>query len=107
LLLNQLSPLCDTTLLSEPQPEIRAELVLANAAKINCRQFVSAKDIVHGDPEKNALFVANVYSKFPSILPPNGAVPGNTSSSNLVKDEQFQELLDNEDNDKREERGIY
>ena len=45
----------------------RAEAVLRNADKINCRRFVRAKDIVAGNPKLNLAFVANLFNNFPAL----------------------------------------
>lgn len=100
-LLNQLAPsLCDMSPLKEANLINRAELVLGNAAKINCRKYVSSADVAGGESEKNIMFVANLYNTFPNINvtnQPKGRV--------AVKQEAVQDLIDNEINDKREERG--
>ena len=47
LLLNQLSPLCDLTALTETNVLARIEILLKNAEKINCRKYISAQDILN------------------------------------------------------------
>ncbi|GAM27064.1 hypothetical protein SAMD00019534_102390 [Acytostelium subglobosum LB1] len=50
-------------------PERRAELVLENAEKIGCRQFLRPRDIVSGSLKLNLAFVANLFNKYPALEP--------------------------------------
>lgn len=45
----------------------RAEMVLRNAEKINCRKFVTAKDIVGGNSKLNLAFVAHLFNNYPAL----------------------------------------
>jgi len=47
----------------------RAELVLANAEKLDCRKFVTAKDICKGNAKLNLAFVANLFNTWPGLAP--------------------------------------
>jgi len=47
----------------------RAELVLNNASKIDCRKFVTAKDICKGNTKLNLAFVANMFNTWPALEP--------------------------------------
>jgi hypothetical protein len=55
------------TVLREKDLEKRAELFLNLADKIGCRKFVTAKDIIEGNPRLNLAFVATLFNKFPSL----------------------------------------
>merc|ERR1712172_43566 len=48
----------------------RAELMLENAEKISCRQFVTSKDVVKGHERLNLAFVANLFNMHPGLEPP-------------------------------------
>jgi len=69
ILLNQLSSQCGKEPLGEPDLTKRAELVLQNADKLDCRQFVHPRDIVKGNPKLNLAFVANLFNKHPGLAP--------------------------------------
>jgi len=70
LLLNQLAPKkCDKAALNESNSLKRAEMVLNNAAKIDCRKFVRPRDIVAGNPKLNLAFVANMFNTCPGLEP--------------------------------------
>jgi len=45
----------------------RAEMLLKNADKINCRKFVTARDICSGNSKLNLAFVANLFNNFPAL----------------------------------------
>jgi len=47
---------------------------LDQADKIDCRQFVTAKDVVHGQETLNLAFVANLFNNFPGLEAPAGDV---------------------------------
>jgi len=70
ILLHQLAPnMCDTSALNLSDPVERAGKVLVNAEKINCRKFVTAKDIARGNPKLNLAFVANIFNTHPGLEP--------------------------------------
>lgn len=71
ILLNQLDKKCDKAALSESDLTQRAEMVLQNADKLDppCRKFVTAKDIVRGNPKLNLAFVANLFNNHPGLEP--------------------------------------
>jgi len=48
----------------------RAEVMLEQAEKINCRQFVTPKDVVKGHERLNLAFVANLFNMHPGLEPP-------------------------------------
>ncbi|XP_065684250.1 fimbrin-like [Hydra vulgaris] len=45
----------------------RAEMLLRNADKINCRKFLTAKDIVSGNSKLNLAFVAHLFNTHPAL----------------------------------------
>ncbi|XP_028650510.1 plastin-1-like [Erpetoichthys calabaricus] len=49
----------------------RAEYMLQQAAKLDCRQFVTPADVVGGNPKLNMAFVANLFNTFPALDKPN------------------------------------
>ncbi|GBG62613.1 hypothetical protein CBR_g31249 [Chara braunii] len=62
ILLHALAPEeCDLSPLEVEDPLERAKLILANAEKINCKRYVSAKAVVEGAPNLNLAFVAHVF----------------------------------------------
>jgi len=70
ILLAQIAPqLCDRKPLSETDLTKRAELVLKNADKLECRKFVTSKDIVKGNTKLNLAFVANLFNTWPALEP--------------------------------------
>ncbi|WOL13660.1 fimbrin-1-like [Canna indica] len=61
-LLNVLAPEhCDPATLDAKDPNERAKMVLDHAEKINCKRFVTAKDIVEGSSNLNLGFVAQIF----------------------------------------------
>ena len=50
-------------------PLARAELILSWAERLNCKKFVSASDIVEGNPRLNLAFVATLFQRFPKLGP--------------------------------------
>ncbi|MCJ8732157.1 hypothetical protein PDJAM_G00207640 [Pangasius djambal] len=48
----------------------RAELMLEQADRLGCRQFVSATDVVRGNPKLNLAYVANLFNKYPALKKP-------------------------------------
>ncbi|XP_072314032.1 plastin-1-like [Eucyclogobius newberryi] len=45
----------------------RAELMLQQAARLDCRQFVSPQDVVSGNSKLNMAFVANLFNAHPAL----------------------------------------
>ncbi|KAG0244929.1 hypothetical protein BGW41_005528 [Actinomortierella wolfii] len=69
-LLNQLAPeLCSRAPLHERDLHARAELVLQNAEKLNCRRYLTPKTLVAGNPKLNLAFVANLFNNHPGLDP--------------------------------------
>lgn len=69
-LLSQLSPSnCSRDPLNEGDLMKRAELMLQNADKLGCRQYVTPKAVVEGNPKLNLAFVANLFNHHPGLEP--------------------------------------
>ncbi|XP_064194774.1 plastin-1 [Anguilla rostrata] len=86
-LLDQISPkgecademriLIDMSGIHEQDDEQRAELMLRQAARLDCRQFVTPQDVVAGNHKLNIAFVANLFNMYPALNKPkdNGIDP--------------------------------
>ncbi|EWC46931.1 fimbrin [Drechslerella stenobrocha 248] len=69
-LLSQLSPeLCSRAPLQTRDVLQRAEQVLENADKLDCRKFLTAKSLVAGNPKLNLAFVAHLFNTHPCLEP--------------------------------------
>uniref|UniRef100_A0A3P8WXZ9 Plastin-3 n=1 Tax=Cynoglossus semilaevis TaxID=244447 RepID=A0A3P8WXZ9_CYNSE len=55
---------------NEKSLERRAENMLEQADRLGCRQFVTAKDVVSGNPKLNLAFVATLFNKYPALTRP-------------------------------------
>ncbi|XP_027731707.1 plastin-1 [Vombatus ursinus] len=96
-LLNQIAPKGDTN--DEPSITIdlsgfnekndlkRADLMLQEADKLGCRQFVSPADVVSGNPKLNLAFVANLFNTYPCLHKPEN----NDIDINLLEGESKEE----------------
>ena len=63
-LLNVLAPEhCSTATLDAKDPTQRANLVLDHAERMDCKRYLSSKDIVEGSPNLNLAFVAQIFHK--------------------------------------------
>jgi len=72
ILLYQIAPKSkgvDKTALTLTDPYKRAEKVLENADKLDCKKFVRPGDIVSGHPRLNLAFVANLFNNWPALEP--------------------------------------
>lgn len=47
--------------------EKRAELMLQQAARLECRQFVTPHDVTSGNSKLNMAFVANLFNMHPGL----------------------------------------
>ncbi|GAB0095949.1 plastin-1 [Sergentomyia squamirostris] len=56
--------------LRENDPMQRAEVMLQQAAKLNCRSFVTPQDVVGGVYKLNLAFVANLFNNHPGLDEP-------------------------------------
>lgn len=54
----------------EPHLALRAELMLQQAAKLNCRSFVTPQDVTNGVYKLNLAFVANLFNNHPGLDQP-------------------------------------
>uniref|UniRef100_A0A668A0L5 Plastin 1 (I isoform) n=1 Tax=Myripristis murdjan TaxID=586833 RepID=A0A668A0L5_9TELE len=57
----------DMSGLNEPDLDRRAELMLRQAARMDCRQFVSPHDVTSGNSKLNLAFVANLFNMYPTL----------------------------------------
>jgi plastin-1 len=94
-LLHQIAPgTCDKSALGVADPEGRAQKVLNNAAKLNVKAFLKAKDIASGNPRLNLAFTAAIFNQCPGLDP-------------LTQEELDKAgLLDDDVGDSREERAF-
>ncbi|MBN3304027.1 PLSI protein, partial [Amia calva] len=61
-----------TALSSQEKDDIqRAEFMLQQAARLDCRQFVTPADVVAGIHKLNIAFVANLFNTYPALNKPN------------------------------------
>ena len=92
LLLNQLRPdKCDRSLLAERDITTRARMVIQNAEKINCKRFVTARDIVKGISKPNVMFVAYLFDVFVLQKLKTSKVSNNNSLPLAISDEGSRE----------------
>ena len=69
-LLNQLAPeTCSRAPLQTSDLLQRAEQVLDNAEKLDCRKFLTPTSLVAGNPKLNLAFVANLFNTHPGLEP--------------------------------------
>ncbi|GAA5814606.1 Fimbrin, actin-bundling protein [Mucor flavus] len=69
-LLNQLKPeQCSRAPLQERDLHRRAEMILDNAEKINCRKYLTPTALVAGNPKLNLAFVAHLFNTHPGLEP--------------------------------------
>ncbi|OMJ24650.1 Fimbrin [Smittium culicis] len=67
-LLSQIAPnQCDRQALNVADLSARAEMMLENASRIECRRYVSPKTIVNGNPKLNLAFVALLFNTHPCL----------------------------------------
>ncbi|MCL7031210.1 hypothetical protein MKW94_005241 [Papaver nudicaule] len=91
-LLNVLAPeFCNPTTLESRDPIQRAKMVLDHAEKMNCKRYITPKDIVDGSTNLNLAFVAHIFHHR------NGL----TMDTNKVS---FAEMMLDDDQVSREER---
>jgi len=63
-------PIVVVVLLQESDLRDRAERMLQEAEKIECRAFVQADDVVKGNYKLNLAFVANLFNMYPALDQP-------------------------------------
>lgn len=49
----------------------RAEIMLQQAGKLNCRSFLTPQDVVNGVYKLNLAFVANLFNNHPGLNKPD------------------------------------
>lgn len=70
-LLNALAPeLSGPTALDTKDPTQRANMVLEQAEKLDCKRYLTPKDIVEGSPNLNLAFVAQIFQHRQATLLP-------------------------------------
>ncbi|CCE61250.1 hypothetical protein TPHA_0A01670 [Tetrapisispora phaffii CBS 4417] len=70
ILLNQLnSSLCSTAPLQTTDLLERAEQILQNAEKLDCRKYLTPSSLVAGNPKLNLAFVAHLFNTHPGLEP--------------------------------------
>lgn len=70
MLLNQLAPqLCSRAPLQTPDLLQRAEQILQNADKLDCRKYLTPTALVAGNPKLNLAFVAHLFNTHPGLEP--------------------------------------
>ena len=70
ILLNQLAPeLCSRSPLQTSNLLTRAEQVLQNAEKLDCRKYLTPSALVAGNPKLNLAFVAHLFNTHPGLQP--------------------------------------
>jgi plastin-1 len=69
-LMNQLAPdICSRAPLQTRDLLQRAEQVLQNADRLDCRKFLTPTSLVAGNPKLNLAFVANLFNNHPGLDP--------------------------------------
>lgn len=68
----------------------RAELMLQQAAKLDCRQFVSPHDVTSGNSRLNFAFVANLFNMHPGL---QGANMNGDFEETKIKEETKEEKI--------------
>nr|XP_003735096.2 plastin-1 isoform X1 [Callithrix jacchus] len=95
-LLNQIAPkggedgpaiAIDLSGINEKNDLKRAGLMLQEADKLGCKQFVTPADVVSGNPKLNLAFVANLFNTYPCLHKPNN----NDIDMNLLEGESKEE----------------
>ncbi|XP_074261896.1 plastin-1 isoform X1 [Saimiri boliviensis] len=95
-LLNQIAPkggedgpaiAIDLSGINERNDLKRAGLMLQEADKLGCKQFVTPADVVSGNPKLNLAFVANLFNTYPCLHKPNN----NDIDMNLLEGESKEE----------------
>lgn len=73
-LMKQIAPFgtgVTTEALMEPDLLKRAEMMLKQAEKLNCRSFLAPNDVVDGVYKLNVAFVANLFNNHPGLDKPD------------------------------------
>lgn len=76
ILLHQLKPhICTLDGLSKTDTRSRAEAVLQNADRLDCRKYITVRSLLEGNPRLNLAFVANLFNIYPGLEPPTPDAP--------------------------------
>ena len=76
ILLHQLKPhICTLDGLSKSDTRSRAEAVLQNADRLDCRKYITVRSLLSGNPRLNLAFVANLFNIHPGLEPPTPDPP--------------------------------
>ncbi|XP_071768495.1 plastin-1 [Centroberyx gerrardi] len=75
----------DMSGLNEPDLDRRAELMLRQAARLDCRQFVSPHDVTSGNSKLNLAFVANLFNMHPALHLQGAQSNGNGIDTALIE----------------------
>ena len=76
ILLHQLKPhICTLDGLSKTETRSRAEAVLENADRLDCRKYITVRSLLSGNPRLNLAFVANLFNIYPGLEPPTPDPP--------------------------------
>jgi plastin-1 len=85
---------CDMSAMALPIPE-RAEKALEGAKKVGAMPFISAADIVSGNPKLNLAFVADLFNACPGL-----------DDITEEEEKELAGLMDDDSGDSREERAF-
>ncbi|KAG9343521.1 hypothetical protein JZ751_013687 [Albula glossodonta] len=70
---DEMSVFIDMSGINERDDERRAELMLSQAARLDCKQFVTPQDVVAGHHKLNMAFVANMFNMYPALNKPKNS----------------------------------
>uniref|UniRef100_A0AC34FW25 Calponin-homology (CH) domain-containing protein n=1 Tax=Panagrolaimus sp. ES5 TaxID=591445 RepID=A0AC34FW25_9BILA len=70
----------------------RATAMLNEAAKIDCRAFVTPEDVAEGNYKLNLAFIANLFGKYPALPETAETSDANENSENKVVEEPLGEV---------------
>ena len=79
--MNQLDKKCDQSAMGEGDLRKRAEIMLQQADKIECRKLITPGQVVAGNPRLNLAFICNMF---------------NTKNGLILEDEEVIELVKKE-----------
>jgi plastin-3 len=95
-LLHQIAPKdAGVTTQAEHVPDLltRADRMLDEADKLNCRSFVSPADVVSGNYKLNLAFVANLFNMYPALDKADGF--GDVDLSSLIEETREEKMYRN------------
>ncbi|XP_032830821.1 plastin-3-like isoform X2 [Petromyzon marinus] len=71
----------------------RAEQMLQQAERLDCRQFVTPTDVVRGNYKLNLAFVANLFSKHPALSRPESGIDWSQLEGETREERQFRNWM--------------